>query len=627
MNTKTEKAVILIFSFLAAMMPFLNIGSIEGEITGHAVVDMFISVNRALKGKSLVMTILLCALYCLGVRRYDRDMPRRAVFMVFSFLVSLVWLAAESFRIDDTLGYLTANTGQILKSLIYVMGAAYLIFEILAAFCHLMALEDGNILRTEGSGEIRAAGPFLRTFVGILAVWALPVYVCYPGYMCNDSWTQMLQYWGYNDFTSHHPPVHTVLLGLFSRAGKALGSMNGGLYAFVLFQTIIFAAVLAYTYILMIRMQTPAWLMTLFLLLALFAPHFQNYACTIIKDSLYSIMVLLFVDELICAIRDPGDFISGKRHWILSFFSILGTALFRNNGKHILYPTLALAAVFVLIKRKELGKSVVVRILVLILVSVTFAGILEKGVIRVHDIEPGSIGEALSFPFQQTARTVVEHGDEITQEEKEAIDAVLDYNSLAENYKPHLSDPVKATIRKDADSKALIRYLVTWFRMFFKYPAAYVKATVNQNYLLVYPREENRALYDATLNYEPGRDELMVTVLKETGVSEGTRNPVLKDLIYNLQSILYSLPAAGLLLHHASYVIILLASIILAIQKKLYRYLIISLPGLLSVVVIILAPVIKRHPRYSFPIMYTLPVMLAYFIFLLHDRRTIDSGN
>ena len=238
------------------MMPFLNIGSIEGEITGHAVVDMFISVNRALKGKSLVMTILLCALYCLGVRRYDRDMPRRAVFMVFSFLVSLVWLAAESFRIDDTLGYLTADTGQILKSLIYVMGAAYLIFEILAAFCHLMALEDGNILRTEGSGEIRAAGPFLRTFVGILAVWALPVYVCYPGYMCNDSWTQMLQYWGYNDFTSHHPPVHTVLLGLFSRAGKALGSMNGGLYAFVLFQTIIFAAVLAYTYILMIRMQT-----------------------------------------------------------------------------------------------------------------------------------------------------------------------------------------------------------------------------------------------------------------------------------------------------------------------------------------------------------------------------------
>lgn len=83
MNTKTEKAVILIFSFLAAMMPFLNIGSIEGEITGHAVVDMFISVNRALKGKSLVMTILFCALYCLGVRRYDRDMPRRAVFMVF----------------------------------------------------------------------------------------------------------------------------------------------------------------------------------------------------------------------------------------------------------------------------------------------------------------------------------------------------------------------------------------------------------------------------------------------------------------------------------------------------------------------------------------------------------------
>ena len=68
--------------------------------------------------------------------------------------------------------------------------------------------------------------------------------------------------------------------------------------------------------------------------------------------------------------------------------------------------------------------------------------------------------------------------------------------------------------------------------------------------------------------------------------------------------------------------IILMASIVLAIQKKLFKYLLVSLPGFLSVVVIILAPVIKRHPRYSFPIMYTLPVMLAYFIFLLHDRRS-----
>jgi hypothetical protein len=45
------------------------------------------------------------------------------------------------------------------------------------------------------------------------------------------------------------------------------------------------------------------------------------------------------------------------------------------------------------------------------------------------------------------------------------------------------------------------------------------------------------------------------------------------------------------------------------------------------VIVIILAPVIERHPRYSFPIMYTLPVMLAYYIYLMHDRRAGSSGN
>ena len=48
-----------------------------------------------------------------------------------------------------------------------------------------------------------------------------------------------------------------------------------------------------------------------------------------------------------------------------------------------------------------------------------------------------------SLPFQQTARYVKNTGDEISEEEREIIAKVLDYDSLAEIYEPMTADPVK----------------------------------------------------------------------------------------------------------------------------------------------------------------------------------------
>lgn len=54
--------------------------------------------------------------------------------------------------------------------------------------------------------------------------------------------------------------------------------------------------------------------------------------------------------------------------------------------------------------------------------------------------------EMFSLPFQQTARYVKEYGDEISEEEREIIAKVLDYDSLAEIYEPMTADPVKQLI-------------------------------------------------------------------------------------------------------------------------------------------------------------------------------------
>lgn len=636
------KCLLFLLSLSASVLPFLRFDQVLTAPSNSVVPDALTSIGSALTGTAVVSAVLCCAFYMLGLRRYDKDLPAKPAFILYSIFLALVWLTAESFRIDNTLHYLNADAGQVLKSVIYLVGSSYLIFESLSAFCHLLSG------KRSASGRIFAkidSHPFLYPFAGILAAFALPVLACYPAFTCNDSWTEILQYLGYLDFTSHHPPVHILLVGLFCSAGRALGNMNAGLFGFVLFQMIVFAAVLAHTYRVMLHLKAPRWLRGFFLISAAFAPHYTNYICVIIKDSLYSIMLLLFIDEFVLALADPKaffdpetssgtksfseqeafygtkSFVGKKANYILFFLSVMGVLLFRNNGKHVLYPAFAVTIAAVIILRRKVGKKTVLRSLALIAAPVLCAVLLESSLTAIYKIEKGSVAEALSFPFQQTARTVSEHGDEITQEEREAIDGVLDFDSLAVRYNPTICDPVKATYREGADKAALARYLGTWFKMFFKYPFSYVKATLNQNYLLVYPFQENKAVYCRLFNYEKGRNELMETVKKETGLHNSNRFPVLRQIIYNLQKLLYSLPVAGLFLHHAAYVILLLASLIVALHDKLYRYLLAALPILLSVVVIILAPVIKGHPRYAYPIMYTLPVLLAFFIFCRNKSK------
>lgn len=101
-------------------------------------------------------------------------------------------------------------------------------------------------------------------------------------------------------------------------------------------------------------------------------------------------------------------------------------------------------------------------------------------------VEPGSVKEMLSVPFQQTARYLKEYPDDVTSKERKAINKILDYDKLAEIYQPERSDHVKDTYK---DKKGgLKRYFrQAWLPMFFKHPDAYFEATLENTYGYYYP--------------------------------------------------------------------------------------------------------------------------------------------
>lgn len=68
--------------------------------------------------------------------------------------------------------------------------------------------------------------------------------------------------------------------------------------------------------------------------------------------------------------------------------------------------------------KKCLDKQILIRGISAIVISLFLAVGSEEFLIFHYNIQNGSIREALSLPFQQTARYIVEYGDEVTDEEK-----------------------------------------------------------------------------------------------------------------------------------------------------------------------------------------------------------------
>ena len=254
------------------------------------------------------------------------------------------------------------------------------------------------------------------------------------------------------------------------------------------------------------------------------------------------------------------------------------------------------------------------KIIIICIVTVAIPFGIQKGIVQYYRIEDGSIREALSFPFQQTARYVKKYSEEVTKEEKKAINAVLSYNDLAERYDPRISDPVKVTYKETASTKDLGNYFKAWFQQGLKHPIAYIEATMNQNYYLVYPLKEDSTIYDTS---DTGTENL-VWFQEKLGIHEVPVIKKIDNLRTGFNQVLFTLPIIGLLSNIAFFNLILIYLCYESIKRRIPEMIIILAPLLLSDVVIVLAPVIFGHPRYAFPIVYSLPFVFAAFF---HYKR------
>ena len=521
-NRNWKRAVLPALLSFAAFSIQLDVLSVAGS-WGNV---FFLNLIGSFRGFSILNALefpCLLLLYCFIMSIAGEPKKRDWTVIIPSVLFSLFMVFGYSFTKDNTWNLvMQVKNGQLLKAA-FVFAGYYILFESLlrllyyAADNYLLSMPEklsaennrtcspgrhsGLLTRYMNSLEEH---PFRTVFLTLVIAYIPYFLVSYPAKFMGDTGPQIIQ--AFSELKSsglaylpnsrllsdsvfisqYHPVFHTLLLHGFLLLGAGLfQSFNAGIFIYALFQSFCLISAISFAAKVLLRGHdiAPAYAIAV-LAYCFIHPVVHAYMFVITKDVLYAASFLFLTTNLYLLLKGKN---TGKTD-IGIIIGCVGMLMFRNDAQYILPFGFALIA---LIHRPVRKRAFV------------FAGFtLAFGVLVFHSlfpalgITPGSKREMLSVPFQQTARYIRYHANEVTEKEKKAINAVLKYKKLEKKYDPDISDPVKSTYNEKASAGELLDYFRVWFQMFLKHPEVYIQATMNNYYQFFYPSREFNLLYN-----------------------------------------------------------------------------------------------------------------------------------
>ncbi|MCI6553494.1 MAG: DUF6020 family protein [Lachnospiraceae bacterium] len=449
--------------------------------------------------------------------------------------------------------------------------------------------------------------PILVPFLFILLLWLPHMVVFYPGGLIYDTMDQLNQYAGATVMTNKHPVLTTLLMGKCIEIGRLAADDNLGVFLWSFAQMLSGAGVFSYAICLLKQWKVPWGIRMAVLLWYGLHPLFPGYYYGMLKDNIHAVFlilaILLFYEYLFYEYTGRGDFLLKRHKTAVWMGAMLGACLTRKNGIYIIAGML----VFLLIRK---GRQK--RVLGVFLIPIFLYLVIEGSVVAAMRIHQGSIAEVMSIPFQQTARYTKYYAEEMSEEEIEVIDSVLEYDRLGDRYRPYISDPVKGTYKESATLRDWASYLRVWFLQFCRHPKIYLDATIDNTYGYYYPMANpmgEKGFY--TLLDVKAFPEMLVHETLFDFYTENPRFEKIKEaaaLWINRGSVdrvlLLSLSYAP-----GAYTWLLCFVLLLLIRKERDSWVSIA-PALMLLLICIASPV-NAYVRYYFPIMATAPVFVC----------------
>lgn len=387
-------------------------------------------------------------------------------------VLSAFSVLGASYAAGDNAEWFAGSAGTLIGSLFAIALLATLLYVGLAALFRLLDRSWDRGPRDIVVPMRAAVCSWMWPSLGlILAGWLPWLIIHYPGAVDSDTITQRIEWLGMSPAKNHHPWFDTTVFGWFWDLGDALGSPNLGLFAYLLVQEVATAAGIALGIAYLARVGLPRGLRWALTLIAATFPAFVIAPSVMSKDAFAIIFwmpaLILFVE----IVRTRGAVLT--RRWVIVVAVVIVIPLVlakRTNGYLLLICVVVLAFV---VARRIRWRMLAGAAAMLIVTNVVW----PMAVLPALGVASATSADMMTIPVQQTARIVAEHGDEIPADEREAIDAMLRYDGLAEAYVPRRSDNVKARWNADAPLEQKLDYLGVWLAQVVRYPGTALSAT------------------------------------------------------------------------------------------------------------------------------------------------------
>ena len=601
------KAKNYILALLSSITLFLNFRSIYFNGFKSIFSDKFFFIR--------LVFLILCFLILYFL--YNKKQTQKNKYLNFLCALFTIFITiGSSYRLFGTIKAL-----YIPRMLIWTMVRLIGFYKMILYILTIIAEVINYYLNKKDLSETKTVKffnkhPFWYSIIILICSWSIYYVAFYPMILSPDPSYQIKQFLGertkYSDYsiqidknvniTNHHPVFHTVLLGSSLKLGRMLGSDNFGLFIYTFFQGLFLAITFAQTINFLKKKEIKNRYLFLMLAVYAFVPMFPLYALNGNKDVYYTLFIIWLLMLIFDLIDNPKEVRLSFKKSLLWFFDLIFICLFRNNG---IYLVILLFPCILLFSKVNIKKFITIFLLV---IALFFS--YEKVLLPSLKITGESIREVFSIFFQQTSRYVINHEEELTENDKEIINKIIDYNKIKTTYNPVLSDSIKNTYNKYATKDDLKNYFRVWFKGFYNHPMTYIDATLNNNYGYFDPGDTNWYIY--------AKFDSRITMNNLTTYHYNNLE-YLRIILQSYGAAFLYFPVIGLISNIGFSNYIIIAYGIWLIKRKDYKYLLTLIPLYISVLVCMVSPA-NTYFRYAMPYVFSIPFIVGTW-FLINKKE------
>lgn len=446
------------------------------------------------------------SLFCLHADYYGVGEFGYNIWSLLGFIIALWLLGRMCQRTDKRLHSTAAVSGFLMAAaIVYGTYAHFVndIFQSLQAVCLQLAVVAGiAIVTVPASEEILLQFDRLNRygrqkceckitkryfFIVWLLIFAayIPIFLWFwPGNFVYDAPFQIAEMIT-RQFTTHHPLLHTILMGLPYGFGAWIGDAATGFQFYTLLQMLVLSGAFAYCAYYLYKRRVPgAYRVCTVLWFALFPMH-AMFSITATKDVMFAAFFLVFMIFVVRLLFDKEQF-----GWYTYGGLVLSGVLcflMRNNAVYAVAAGTVI--ILCLVKRTRRQKACAAGLLAGICI---LAGLADAGLAAATNAQTADrYRETFCMALQCLARVAAYRRDDISETDYNEICRYMAEEDI-KYYNPYLADAVKTDANEELMKENFGDFVKLLVRLGLRFPDEYMEAWVTNTMGFWYPLDRGQ---------------------------------------------------------------------------------------------------------------------------------------